>query len=185
MDKPHWCACSSPKLAIIFFYVNRKAGAANFIPTGPLLPVRARKLADRCHNPPTGATGSSARLYQGPTFVSCPILIFYVPAKRHGDCIYRAAIRSQAGDLCCLFSRNGPSYPKIFAKHQKYFSLYEQMAAENGLILIQPKLTKLEPCWPARRRGMVFKMEVPGQLTTFPRNGLSIKILYNNLKYLT
>lgn len=33
--------------------------AANFIPTDPLLPVKAWQLANRCHNTLTGATGSA------------------------------------------------------------------------------------------------------------------------------
>ena len=72
---------------------------ANFIPPDPVLPVKARKLADRCHNPLTWAASSADRLYQGPTVVIYPTLLLRIAAQEHADSIYRAAVRNQAGGL--------------------------------------------------------------------------------------
>jgi len=84
------------------------------------------------------------------------------------------------------FQRTGADILQVSDNQQQNFRLYEQLTAENGL---KPDLTMAHQTQalltsPVEGHGLQNESPRQGQLTCFPRNGLTIKFFHNNLKNL-
>src|SRR5512135_3335562 len=80
---------------------------ADFLPTDPLLLVKARELANRGHNPLARALRSANRLHERPTFVLGSAFFFVLRRRNMMINIHHVAISNQEGGLhYTQFSKN-------------------------------------------------------------------------------